>query len=143
MPEENSKPKHAMNNLPPGPRGYPFIGVLHKMWGNPLQFFDDVTQEYGDIVHIDFGSRYALFLSNPQHIQYVLQENNRNYKKSTSIKVVDKVLGKGLPLAEGELWLRQRRLMQPAFHHKRLSGMAATMTDETEAMLKGRLGIGG
>ena len=104
MLEEKSKPKRATGGLPPGPRGYPFIGVLHKMWRNPLQFFADAAQEYGNIVHIDFGSTYALFLSNPQYIRYVLQENNRNYKKSTSIKVVGRVLGKGLPLAEGELW---------------------------------------
>lgn len=121
--------------LPSGPRGYPFIGILHKMWRDPLQFFAQVSREYGDIALLDFGSRHAFLVHDPAQIQYVLQDNNNNYRKSTTVKIVDRVLGQGLATAEGDVWLQQRRLMQPAFHHKRLGGLVDAITSQTEAIL--------
>jgi cytochrome P450 len=120
---------------PPGPRGYPFIGVLHKMWRDPLGFFADAARRYGDIVQIDFGSSRAFLLNHPDLIRYVLQDNNNNYRKSTSVRVVNRVLGRGLATAEREDWFQQRRLMQPGFHRQRIADMADLMTGEIKAML--------
>ncbi len=63
----------------------------------------------------------------------MLQENPRNY-----VKGYDKVavlLGNGLVMSEGSFWRRQRRLMQPAFHRRRLTGFAEAMVEETAGML--------
>ncbi len=46
------------------------------------------------------------------------------------------VVGEGLLTSEDELWLRQRRLMQPLFHRRSVAAFGALMTDETLAMLK-------
>ena len=45
------------------------------------------------------------------------------------------LLGKGLLISEGELWQRQRRLMQPAFHRDRIAGYGRTMVTSTERAL--------
>src|SRR5207248_1181239 len=45
------------------------------------------------------------------------------------------VLGKGLLTSEGDFWLRQRRLVQPAFHRHRLNAFGAIMVEYTERLL--------
>jgi cytochrome P450 len=44
--------------------------------------------------------------------------------------------GEGLFASEGAHWLRQRRLMQPAFHRQRIAGFAEVMTGQTLRLLE-------
>jgi cytochrome P450 len=46
-----------------------------------------------------------------------------------------RVFGKGLLTSEGDFWLRQRRLAQPAFHRARIASYASTMVEYTERLL--------
>jgi cytochrome P450 len=52
---------------------------------------------------------------------------NRDFIKSRGIRLTRLFLGDGLVTAEGDLWLRQRRLMQPASHRERVAAYAETM----------------
>ncbi len=122
-------------SFPPGPRGYPGIGVLPHMWSDPLQFFLKTAETYGDISCLSFGSRSAFLLNHPDAIRYVLQENNQNYRKTSTVKVVKQVLGQGLATNEGESWLQQRRLMQPAFHRQKVAQLGVWITAEIDALL--------
>jgi hypothetical protein len=45
------------------------------------------------------------------------------------------LIGEGLFSSEGDLWRRQRRLAQPAFHADCLRGFVTTMIDSTVATL--------
>jgi cytochrome P450 len=74
-------------------------------------------------------------LVHPDHIQGVLKENQLNYVKGPIIGRTKILIGEGLFTSEGDFWLRQRRLAQPAFHRQRIGGFAATMTDTTAEML--------
>lgn len=74
-----------------------------------------------------------MLLSRPDHVEYVLKENRANYVKGYDNARV--LLGNGLPMNEGESWLRQRRLMQPAFHRRRLARFVGTMVEEAEETL--------
>jgi cytochrome P450 len=112
----------------PGPRGLPVIGVLPQLWQmKPLSYFVKVTREHGDVVRLDVGPGTIYLISHPDDIKHVLQDNNRNYRKG--YEKVTPVLGNGLVTSEGEFWLRQRRLIQPAFHKQTIAGMASLMTD--------------
>lgn len=51
---------------------------------------------------------------------------NRDFVKSRGIRLLRALLGDGLVVAEGDLWLRQRRLMQPASHRERVAAYAGT-----------------
>ena len=65
-----------------------------------------------------------------------MQENNRNYGKGAlTLGILRPVAGNGLFLSEGEFWLRQRRLMQPTFHHRHVAAFGTMMVDATQAML--------
>ncbi len=47
-----------------------------------------------------------------------------------------RLFGNGLLTSEGDFWLRQRRLAQPAFHRTRIASYADTMVSYTERMLE-------
>jgi cytochrome P450 len=119
--------------LPPGPRGYPLVGMLPHMRKDPLRVYLDVTAEYGDFVHLKVGGYHGYLLSNPEHIKHVLQDNYGNYRKSPLYQRLKEGLGNGLLTSEGDFWLRQRRLAQPAFHRQRLSALTHDMGEVTAA----------
>src|SRR5262245_23499377 len=96
----------------------------------------DAADRYGDLVHMKAGPYHGFLLSDPADIKHVLQDNARNYHKSPLYARLRDSLGDGLLTSEDALWLRQRRLAQPAFHRQRLMAMADTMVACTEQMLE-------
>jgi cytochrome P450 len=129
-------PSPRTHKAAPGPHGYPLLGVLPQAWQNPLQFFLEAARQYGDVVALDLGSHRVYLLNHPDYIKYVLQDNHLNYRKGTSIDRIKPLFGTGLTTSEGELWRRQRRLLQPAFHHGQIAALAAVMTETTAAALE-------
>jgi cytochrome P450 len=121
---------------PPGPRGYPILGVLPQLRSDPLGTFLDAANRYGDIVHLKAGPYSGFLLSDPADIKHVLQDNARNYHKSPLYARLRDSLGNGLLTSEDAVWLRQRRLAQPAFHRQRLIMMADAMVSCTQQMLE-------
>jgi cytochrome P450 len=78
-------------------------------------------------------------ISHPSGVKRVLQENNKNYTKDVlDYNLLKAALGNGLLTNEGDSWLTQRRLMQPAFHRQRLAGFGEMMVDNTARMLDDR-----
>lgn len=115
------------------------MGVLPKIWRDPLRFFSQVAHDHGPVARVGLGKFTLFLLSQPEPIQRVLQENAQNYWKGEGLAAAKPLMGEGLATSEGELWLRQRRLMQPAFLRKRLAellpvleGALATTLDEWE-----------
>ena len=121
---------------PPGPRGYPVVGVLPYLRLNPIRTFLDAADRYGDIVHLKAGPYHGYLLSDPADIKHVLQDNARNYHKSPLYDRLRDGLGNGLLTSEDSFWLRQRRLAQPAFHRQRLAAMADAMIACTQQTLE-------
>ena len=123
--------------FPPGPR-MSLVGLLFGKGGSEEQlgFLISAAEEYGPVVGFRILNRRSLLLNNAEHIRYVLRTNNRNYLKSRHYEPVKLVVGEGLIANEGDAWRRQRRLMQPAFHRKRIADLASLMVDETENMLE-------
>jgi len=117
---------------PPAPTG----SSIRELIRNPLNFFQSVTEQYGDIVCYRPAPDPAYLINHPDFVRHVLLDNNRNYSKATySNLIFNKVIGEGLLTSEGEVWRKQRRMMQPAFHHTRLAQLDEMITDATEAML--------
>jgi len=69
--------------------------------------------------------------------KHILRKNHRNYNKSKiQTKFLSKYVGKGLLTASGEYWLKQRRLIQPAFHREKLQKLVSIMEGEIDKQLQ-------
>ncbi len=81
--------------------------------------------QYGDAFRISASATNAdiYVFSHPDHVRHVLVDNNHNYTKGIGIERVGILLGKGIMVSEGELWRRQRRMIQPAFHRDVITRM--------------------
>src|SRR6187402_2916244 len=123
------------NKIPPGYYGHPLFGNLKDLRLRVLDYFCEMGEKFGDISTVRFSIRNVSYLQNPDLIQYVLQENNRNYTKSLRYEQLKYLLGNGLLTSEGEYWLRQRRMIQPAFHRHKLQLLGAEMAACTEQMM--------
>ncbi|HEX8992068.1 MAG TPA: cytochrome P450 [Anaerolineales bacterium] len=118
--------------LPPAPA----TSSIRQLVRDPLNFFQSITAQYGDIVCYRPAPDPAYLINHPDYVRHVLLDNNRNYSKATySNMIFNKVIGEGLLTSEGEAWRKQRRMMQPAFHHTRLEQLDRMITDATAAML--------
>lgn len=130
--------------LPPRPRG-------HLLWGTVREFRRDIlgtlkswSETYGDAIRFRFFMHYHGYIfSHPEHNKYILQENNRNYVKlpNPQNSLLVALVGYGLLTNDGDSWLRQRRLAQPAFHRRRIAEFSKLMTQATAQMLERWQGI--
>jgi cytochrome P450 len=98
------------------------LGNLRSYRTDPLKLFVDSALESPDIVRFRMAYMSVFLVIEPRYIKHVLQENQRNYVKGVSYESLRILLGDGLLTAEGDLWRRQRRLIQPAFLKQTLIG---------------------
>ena len=119
----------------PGVSGLALFRMMPKFKRNTLQTFVDLARQHGDLVCFR-GLWTSFMLIDPQHVEYVLQMNSRNYRKGKNYKELAAATGNGLFVSEGDVWRRQRRLAQPAFHRQKIASFAKIMTDSCEAMLE-------
>ena len=127
--------KSARPRTPPGPRG-------HWLWGNtaPFQadrlgFMRDVARDYGGVVNLRFAYRKVWLVTEPEVIESVLVTHARQFRKHFGLRLNPIVLGNGLLTSEGDFWLRQRRLAQPAFQRPQVALYASSFVDHTARML--------
>ena len=127
----------AMLN-PPGPTGHLIRGNLPEYVRNPLSYLMKITREYGDVARLRFFHIPVYILNNPDHIESVLVTNNRHFIKPVDFRLpfFRGIFGNGLLTSEGDFWLRQRRLAQPAFHRNRIAEYAEVMVAYSERMLR-------
>jgi cytochrome P450 len=122
--------------IPPTPKGHWLLGNLPEFRRDILGMFVRCSKEYGDVVRLRIPNLTAYLLTHPDDIEYVLVTANRNFKKHKVWRHLSSLFGTGLLTSEGEFWIRQRRLAQPAFHRNRIAKYAETMVDYTNRMLE-------
>ncbi len=96
---------------------------------NPLPFHHYNFEKLGDTFKVKIGpSGTILFTRSPEYIRRVLQKQHKSYHKSTlQTRDLAKYIGKGLLTSNGEHWRTHRRMVQPAFHKKKLEGLLGIM----------------
>jgi cytochrome P450 len=115
--------------LPPGPPGRFQPGNAARLRRDELSFYRSMAGQYGDIVRFRLGPFTANLLTHPDAIETVLVGRNHDVHKSPFYEAMKRVLGEGLLTSEDEFHKRQRRLIQPIFHHKRIREYGQAMVE--------------
>src|SRR5687767_14360163 len=119
----------ATTTLPRGPHGRLLLGSLGDFRRDQLGFYDRCAREYGDVVPLRLGPSHGVLLYHPDAIEDVLVARSRDFVKTRGLRLLRGLIGDGLLLSEGDLWLRQRRLVQPAFHRQRVTAYGEVMVE--------------
>ena len=125
------------NSFPPGPGGSTFAFLFGDRRRDPLAFFTKIAREYGDVSQLRLLNFRTLFINHPDDIEDVLVNKARKFEKGRVMKANMRLFGEGLLTSEGDFWLRQRRLAQPAFHRARIAAYGATMVEYAERAMRG------
>jgi cytochrome P450 len=112
---------------PPGPRARYPGGNFVAFRRDPLGFLQRVARDHGDAALIRLGPQRVYLLSHPALVHELLVTRDDHFEKGVGLRRAERLLGKGLLTSEGELHRRQRRLIQPAFHRRRLDGYGEAM----------------
>src|SRR5437868_15104333 len=121
--------------LPPGSEGLPIVGNILQFRRDQLAFVRGVQRSFGDVATISLGKLPIVLFSRPEHVRYFLVDNARNFTNREFAWNLRRLLGDGLLTTDGDFHRQQRRLVQPAFHKKRVEGYSDTMVLFTQEML--------
>ncbi len=120
----------------PSYRGAGWLGPLAELEREPLAMLQRASA-LGDVVRLKFPMPWfnAWLVNSPALIDDLLGKHARQFgKTSRGYALLRRIFGNGLLTSEGEFWLRQRRIAQPAFHKERIAGFAKEMVALTEAL---------
>jgi len=122
-----------MHELPPAVAEPHDIGSTDETIDLMVRWF----REYGDTYRVYSPGRasWTWVVHDPEDIKRVLVTNHRNYTKGAGIDRVKLLLGNGIMTSEGELWRRQRRMMQPAFHRRVIENFSARIRAASDRLL--------
>ncbi len=125
--------------LPPRVRsgGGWFAGPIFQVRRDPLKWIPTWLEEYGDIFRIKAPLGQATIVGTPGLARQVLVDRYSHYQsKSRAYAVLRILMGDGLVTSEGEFWRRQRKLVQPAFHRRRLEALFGMMVERVSSCVR-------
>src|SRR5215471_1388957 len=103
---------------------------------DPLTFGLGIARQFGDIAHYKLGPLHVYQLNHPELVRQILVERPEKFHKARLIKRAFRPFaGEGLVTSDGALWKQQRKLMQPAFHHRQLAAYADVMVAHAAHMM--------
>lgn len=120
-------------NQPPTVKAGIFGGHFLEFRRSPTAFLQKITK-LGDVTTFNLGGQTAFCINNPEMIRDLLVTNNHKFIKGRALQRAKKLLGTGLLTSEKDFHLRQRRMIQPAFHRQRIAGYAESMIEFAEKM---------
>ncbi len=125
------------NKIIPSVSVFRFLVHSTQILKNPLPFHHKNFETKGDTFRLKLGfGKSVVFSRDASFAQYALQKNQKNFTKSPiQTKDLSKYVGFGLLTSEGELWQKQRKLIQPAFHKKQLINLLETIQNAIKTEL--------
>jgi cytochrome P450 len=110
-----------------------FGGHFRSFRKDPPGFLTRLSK-LGDLTGFRMGPQKAFFAAHPDHVRDILVVNAHKFIKGRALQRAKAVLGEGLLTSEGAFHLRQRRMIQPAFHRSRIAEYSRTMTAHAARM---------
>jgi cytochrome P450 len=101
-----------------------------------LEWMGHQFRSFGDIFKGSVYGTTMYGIRDVEFAQHVLVENWQNYVKGQGIRRVALLLGNGLMVSKGDMWKRQRRMIQPAFNHESLEPSLKLITAVNAELLR-------
>ncbi|MFJ2830191.1 cytochrome P450 [Streptomyces sp. NPDC087263] len=111
------------------PAALPLVGHAWALLRHPLEFLA-AQPRHGDLVHVRLGPLRALLPTHPDLLWRVLTDDRTFDKGGHLFERGRTIVGDGLITCPHDAHRRQRRLIQPAFHHLRMPYYATIMEEE-------------
>src|SRR2546423_13179277 len=105
--------------VPPGTTGR--LRTIRALRTDELGFYRSLKSEFGDVARFQLGPFRACLVTDPDAVETVLVGRNHDIHKSPFYEAMKRVLGEGLLTSEDDFHKKQRRMIQPIFHHKRIN----------------------
>ena len=102
------------------------LATLNLLRKDPIGMLERAAAA-GDVVSVPTPRFSTFVLNRPDLVWDVLATGNHDFKKGPTMQVAKRLIGENLLTSEGEVHKRQRRLIQPIFHHERIAAYAAQM----------------
>jgi cytochrome P450 len=124
---------------PPRARGNPLLGLALDLRRDQIRTYERVMREYGDVVRLVVGPpglRFELYcVFHPDGVKAVLGGPREGFTKGNRFyRTMAESFGSGLLTSEGDLWQRQRRLIQPLFTRRQIATYSELMAEEAAAV---------
>ncbi len=119
--------------LPPGEG----IIIDYHQLESVLARLEGLIETNGNVFKAKFPDQdsWVYNICDPEMAKHILVSNYKNYKKGVGIKQINVLLGRGIIVSEGDLWKRQRKMMQPLFSNKLLSHQLPLMISCADKLL--------
>ncbi|HYX80229.1 MAG TPA: cytochrome P450 [Actinomycetota bacterium] len=117
---------------PPGPELSPFAG-LRAFRRDPIGLLERAAR-YGDVAYLRLPRTDTYLINDPELVWELFVTRARHVGKGPTIRASRLMLGEGLLTSEEPAHRRQRLLLNPLFHHDRLSVYGETMVDHALAV---------
>ncbi|MBV8965234.1 MAG: cytochrome P450 [Mycobacteriaceae bacterium] len=113
-----------------GPSGMRAVRYWVQMFRDPLATYGALGRRYGDAIRIPLSRKHIFYLlSRPEYGEHVLVSHQDRYVKAFTYRPLKAFLGDGLLTAEGAVWQRHRRLVQPVFSHRHIQSFAPAIVE--------------
>ncbi|MEP6849370.1 MAG: cytochrome P450 [Acidobacteriota bacterium] len=119
--------------LPPALKSDWIGGNFRSFRKAPTEFLTRLAK-LGDITSFRMGPQQGYFVNDPELIRDVLVVNAHKFVKGRALQRAKGLLGEGLLTSEGDMHLRHRRMIQPAFHRARIAEYAHAMVMYADRM---------
>ncbi|KAL3504036.1 hypothetical protein ACH5RR_033877 [Cinchona calisaya] len=124
---------------PPGPKPWPIIGNLNLLGSIPHQSLHLLAKQYGEIMHLKFGSKPVIVASSPKIAEEFLKTHDRTFASRPST-AVGKYIGYNYSDMSwapcGPYWKQARRIcLTEIFSPKRLKSFESLRVEERRAFI--------
>jgi cytochrome P450 len=120
-----------MTQAPPG-ESRP-LSTIFALRRDPLGWLERISARYGDLAQLRVGPYRLVVVNHPDLVHEVLVTKDASFVKGRALDQARDIFGKGLLTSEGDFHKRQRRLIQPAFHRRRIEVYADSMAADAAA----------
>lgn len=119
----------------PLPRlGWPKRAVRAAMRLDPLALYEYGQRRHGDVVLYDSGVLNYCVAATPAAVEHVLLRAYKRYDKCANHPILNRLLGEGVIMTNGDRWRGQRKALAPAFRPKSLDALVAGTARLTDSI---------